>query len=246
MDQGLLTGTVFIDMRKAFDTVDHDLLLGTLTKGYGVTGKELGWFKDYLTDRRQVVTVQSTLSDPCDLAFGVPKGLILEPLLFVLFISDLPTAISKCNILYADDAVIFAIHEEIKIVEETLNNKMNEVNKWTLGNFLFINKRKTEFIIFGTDARLSKVTDKVITKIGDFEITRVHDFKYLGIVFDDSLTWKDHVCYVICRVGKRVGVLGRLRKNITIHAALEKYKSSICPFHDKIDIERLESLQRRP
>ena len=76
MDQGLLTGAVFIDLRKAFDTVDHDLLLEKLTMGYGVTGKELGWFRDYLTDRRQVVTVQSTLSDPCDVAFGVPQGSI--------------------------------------------------------------------------------------------------------------------------------------------------------------------------
>ena len=230
MDQGLLTGAVFIDLRKAFDTVDHDLLLEKLTMGYGVTGKELGWFRDYLTDRRQVVTVQSTLSDPCDVAFGVPQGSILGPLLFVLFINDLPTAISKCNILlYADDAVVFAAHEDIKILEETLNAELDEVNKWTLSNFLFINKRKTEFVIFGTDARLSKATDTVVIKIGDYEINRVYDFKYLGIVLDDSLTWKDHVRYVISKVGKRVGVLGRLRRNITIHAAFEMYNSLILP-----------------
>ena len=129
MDQGLLTGAVFIDLRKAFDTVDHDLLLEKLTMGYGVTGKELGWFRDYLTDRRQVVTVQSTLSDPCDVAFGVPQGSILGLLLFVLFINDLPTAINKSNVLlYADDAVDFAAHNDIKILEETLNAQLDEVN----------------------------------------------------------------------------------------------------------------------
>ena len=204
MDQGLLTGAVFIDLRKAFDTVDHDLLLEKLTMGYGVTGKELGWFRDYLTDRQQVVTVQSPLSDPCDVAFGVPQGSILGLLLFVLFINDLPTAINKSNVLlYADDAVVFAAHNDIKILEETLNAQLDEVNKWTLSNFLFINKRKTEFVIFGTDARLSKATDTVVIKIGDYEINRVYDFKYLGIVLDDSLTWKDHVRYVISKVGKR-------------------------------------------
>ena len=184
------------------------------------------------------------------------QGSILGPLLFVLFINDLPSAISKCNILsYADDAVVFAAHKDIKILEETLNAKLDEVNKWTLSNFLFINKRRTEFVIFGTDARLSEATDAAVIKIGDYEINRVYDFKYLGIVLDDGLTWKDHVRYVISKVGKRVGVLGRLRRNITIHAAFEMYNSLILPIFDycdvvwsscnKADMESLESLQRR-
>ena len=108
-----------------------------------------------------------------------------------------------------------------------MNAELDEVNKWTLSNFLFINKRKTEFVIFGTDARLSKATDTVVIKIGDCEINRIYDFKYLGIVLYDSLRWKDHVRYVISKVGKRVGVLGRLRRNITIHAAFEMYNSLI-------------------
>ena len=218
--------------------------------------EELGWFRDYLTDRRKVATVQSTLSDTCDVAFGVLQGSIPKPLLFVLLINDLPTAVSKCNILlYADDAVVFAAHKDIKILEETLNAELDEVNKWTLSNFLFINERKTEFVIFGTDARLSKATDTVVIKIGDYEINRVYDFKYLGIVIDDSLTWKDHVRHVISKVGKRVGVLGRLRRNITIHAAFEMYNSLILPIFDycdvvrsrcnKADMESLESLKRR-
>ena len=103
---------------------------------------------------------------------SMPQGSILGPLLFVLFINDLPTAISKIYYnLYADDAVVFAAHKlDIKILEETLNAELDEVNKWTLSNFLFINKRKTEFVIFGTDARLSKATDTVVIKTGDYEL----------------------------------------------------------------------------
>ena len=97
-------------------------------KGYGVIGKELGWFKD----RRQVLTAQCTLSDPCDVAFVVPQGSILGPLLFVLFIDDLPT----------DDTVIFAALKDIKIIEETLNDELNEVNSWPLCNFLVTTKEK--------------------------------------------------------------------------------------------------------
>lgn len=109
--------------------------------------------------------------------------------------------------------LFFAARKDIKILEEILNAELDELNKWTLSNFLFTNKRKTEFVNFGTDARLSKATDTVVVKIGDYEINRVNDFKYLGITLDDSLTWKDYVRCVISKVGKRVGALGRLRRN---------------------------------
>ena len=164
MDQGLLTGAVFIDLQKAFDTVDHDLLLEKLTMGYGVTGKELGWFRDYLTNRRQVVTVQSTLSDPCDVAFGVPQGSILDHC--CLCCSSMIYLLLSANVIYYYTLMIL------------LFLQLDEANKWTISNFIFINKRKTEFVIFGTDARLSKATDTVVIKVDDNEIKRGYNFKY--------------------------------------------------------------------
>jgi hypothetical protein len=122
MDQGMLTGSVFIDLRKALDTVNHDLLLKKL-HGFGVTGGELDWFKDYLT-RKQLVDYLNTYSDPLPLKSGVPQGSILGPLLFVIFVNDLPNAVNSCSILmYADDTVIFYSGKSVTDIENVLSSE---------------------------------------------------------------------------------------------------------------------------
>jgi len=185
MDQRCLTGAVFMDLRKAFDTVDHELLLEKL-RGFGLEGLELVWFKDYLSNRTQVVGYQSFFSDPCALPSGVAQGSILSPLLFVLFINDLPNAVSQCSILlYADDAVISFAHRDVLVIEKVLNEELVIVNNWTYKNVLFLNNRKAEVVIFGTDARISQLSCFKIY-IGNYELTRVSEFKYLGGVLDEN------------------------------------------------------------
>ena len=98
MDQSCLTGAVFIDLRRAFDTVDHALLLDKLRR-YGIMESELAWFRDYLSNRTQIVSYQNKLSSPRTISTGVPQGSILGPILFVLFINNLPEATAKCSVL---------------------------------------------------------------------------------------------------------------------------------------------------
>ena len=124
MDQGMLTGAVFRDFRKAFDTVNHDLLLQKLSY-MGVLDKELAWFKDYLHDRTQVLDFQGVSSDPEPISIGVPQGSILGPLLFILHVNDLPNVVNRCSMLmYADDTVLFYAASRVDALQERLNEEL--------------------------------------------------------------------------------------------------------------------------
>ena len=196
IDQGQLTRAVFIDLRKAFDTVNHELLLHKLSN-LGVIDDELAWFENYLQDRTQVVDYQGVSSDPEGVSVGVPQGSILGPLLFILHVNDLPEAVIRCNLLmYADDTVLFYSASQASIIEEKLNEELSVIERWLYKNSLFLNVSKTEAMLFGTSPRLSKVNSFVITGNGS-PIKRVSQFKYLGVVFDERLSWNDHVKYIV-------------------------------------------------
>ena len=254
MDQGLLTGAVFIDLRKAFDSVDHDLLISKL-QSYGLKNIELNWFKSYLLDRKQVVRIGTETSDYCTITSGVPQGSILGPLLFVLFINDLPNVLTKCRILmYADDTVMYFSAADSQVIADTLTNELLLVNKWLIDNNLFMHEGKTECMLFGTGPKLALSTSFSIAIDGK-ALNRVSEYKYLGIVLDASLTWNAHVDYLIGKVRKRLAMLGRIRKNINMYTAGTVYTSFVLPILDycdtvwsccgSVNTDKLEKLQRR-
>ena len=143
IDKGNLVGTVNIDLRKAFNLLNHDILLAKL-KCYGVSENTLKWFKSYLSDRRQYVHFNGTKSSELQCNYGIPQGSILGPLMFILYINDLPVHLHQLSIhMYADDTIIYFISEDLNGVKQTINNELNNFSQWCKDNRLIINANKT-------------------------------------------------------------------------------------------------------
>ena len=253
VDLGLLTGAVFIDLRKAFDSVDHEILISKL-ESYGLRDIELDWFRNYLTDRKQLVSLGKEISDPCLITSGVPQGSILGPLLFVLFVNDLPIVLERCQILmYADNTIMYFAASNAQEISSTLTSELAKVNDWLVHNSLFIHQGKTECVLFGTGSRLANANLSV--NIDGQEPTRVAEYKYLRVILDESLSWNAHVNYLISKVSKRLGILGRTRRSISMHTADIIYRSFIPPVLDycdtvwnccrRINAGYIEKVQRR-
>ena len=127
---GLLVGCVYLDFSKAFDTIDHSVLLEKLIL-YGVCGPELAWFTDYLFNRTQLEEINNAVSDESAIMSGVPQGSILCPLLFIVFFDDFKDNLVNCDVTqYADDTVIMFAHKDVEIAAKVLNSDMNHISRY--------------------------------------------------------------------------------------------------------------------
>ena len=235
IDAGKSCGVLFLDLKKAFDTVNHDILLQKL-KIHGVDATELSWFRSYLSDRYQCTTINGSLSDPKILKCGVPQGSILGPLLFILYINDLPDAISKCNVmLYADDTALYYSHRDFAEIERILNFELLNISQWFQTNKLTLNASKTKFMLFGSPSKL-KNPNYLEIKIDDEIIEQVTVFKYLGVQLDNILSFASHFDYTIRKINSKLAALGRASRYLDTKLLLTLYKALILPHLDYCDI----------
>ena len=157
LDQGQINSVAFLDLSKAFDTVDHSVLPQKLAL-YGVGDIPCKWFKSYLTDRGQLCCVNRHLSSPRKIACGVPPGSILSPLLFLLYINDLPSSLPfSTPRMYVDDTSMTTSGLSVNRIIHSVNSDLNSVRDWLLANKLSLNVSKTEQIFIGSDSNLSKI-----------------------------------------------------------------------------------------
>ena len=253
MDKCQLTGMVFLDLSKAFDTIDHDIMLKKLIS-LGFSDSAVLWFKVYLTNRSQSVCLNGVVSDPQPVPFCVPQGSILGPLLFISYINDLPSVVVDCDIQpYADDTLLFYNSNSVTDIESCLSRNLSSIISWLDSNYLFLNYLKTKIMLVGTHQRLAKV-EKFCVKASDRTLSRVLKFKYLGVVLDPTLSWNDHIDHISSKIS-RLGMLRKARKVIPREACVILYDSMILPLFyycaavwdgcGKTDRDYLDKLQRR-
>ena len=235
IDKGELTGTIFVDLQKAFDMVDHLILLSKM-ESMGVKGVELEWFKSYLSNRRIRTSVNNELSDEKLISSGVPQGSLLGPLLFIIFINDINSAFSKCKLhLYADDTVIYFSHKNPRVIENILNKELKSLDEWMNNNNLKINYEKTVCMLLGANGMLKR-QPLLDVRIREKQLSQVKSFKYLGIVVDNNLKWDAHIEQMCNKLGKMVSYLGRLRQFVNMSELKLIYNSIVLPHFDYGDV----------
>ncbi len=238
LDDGKIPFSIFIDLSKAFDTLDHQILLRKL-KHYGIQDTPLNWFSSYLTGRTQSVKFNGEVSAPISLKTGVPQGSVLGPLLFLIYINDITNASRLLQeILFADDTSLtstlsaFYVYRpknknDIAIISNSINIELTKITDWLKINKLSLNEDKTKYMVFHTPQRNMALYESLSIKMNNLPIKRVKSFNFLGIIINETLTWTDHIAHLSPKITTVVGLLHRLKNQLPIQILKTIYSSLI-------------------
>lgn len=208
IDSGQMIGVVLVDFKKTFDLVDHNILL-TKLQCYGIKDETIAWFNSYLTDRRQQVKVNDIKSSFRSVLCGVPQGSILGPLLFLLFINDLPLYTSKVSTdLYADDTTLYCVHNSQSPTEQSLQIALNELHLWCKNNGMVLNSAKTKVMFATTSQKRQKLNNDNLKLFYNYEtLLTIKSDKILGVFVENNLSWSEHVKHLIKKIASNIWLL---------------------------------------
>ena len=218
---------IFLDFGKAFDTINHDILLEKLEL-YGIRGIARTWFISYLANRQQTVSVNNVTSTPVNISCGVPQGSVLGPILFLLYINDFHSCSDFFDFLFADDTNLFSKHKSLSSLEALINVELINVNSWLCANKLSLNVDKSSFVVFHPPQR--KIIPSFNLTINGIHLKRDFCIKYLGVLIDSNLSWKSQVDSIVKKIKRSIGILSKLRYYVNITILINLYYSLIYPF----------------
>ena len=224
IDDKKITAGVFIDLAKAFDTIDHNILLKKLSH-YGIRGVVLDYFSTYLRNRKQYVSLNGNNSKLLNVRCGVPQGSILGPVLFLLYINDLNSVSAKLKtIMFADDTNLFTTGNTIDEVEDCLNNELSLVNLWFQANLLSLNVSKTTFMIFGRKNLSANIM------IDNVSLQKQNESKFLGVILSADLKWHKHTEIIINKASKNIGIISKIRHLLPENLTRTLYLTLVDPY----------------
>ena len=233
IDNSLLNGVLFIDLKKAFDTIDHEIILRKLAN-YGVDSNALRFFASYLCNRSQKCTVNGALSSVSKLTCGVPQGSILGPLFFLIYINDLPNCLYiSCAKMFADDTNITVPGSTFAELEQATNSELTNLYSWLKANKLSLNIAKTEFMVVSSRQKfLAENCSELNIRLDNQPISRVDHAKSLGLIIDDRLSWSNYIKELCRKISSAIGALRRIRSLVSQSTAVQIYNALIQPHFD--------------
>ena len=230
VDRGENNLTVFLDIKKAFDTIDHNILLRKLDY-YGISKEELPFLKSSLSERRQCCNITGYKSFFRSIKCGVPLGSILGPLLLIIYMNDLPNCIEHGHVtMYADDTSASNSLKSRCDIEENVIPSMINICDWLKANKLSLNTTKTDFMLIGSTHNNTKFDNLLAIRVGNELIRRTHANKYLGLIVDDTLKWDLHIDYISKKIKKNIGVMKHVKSCIPKESLEMLYKTLVEPY----------------
>ena len=254
-DKGKYLAVVYIDLKNAFDTVDHDILLRKLNF-CSLNGKELSWFRSYLTDRRQCCNVNGRITATDSITCGVPQSSCLGPLLFLVYINDLPSCVKNSLVsMYAGDTSIYYASESVSEINQAVNADLEALKGWLKGIKLSLNVAKTDAMIIGSNGKLRKIdsvdSTKSHFKIGSEDIKLVKEVKYLGVQVDHQLIWTSQLALTTNKISRGIGMLRYAKQYLPLSIVKIMYKNLVepyfrycCPVWGNAAVTVIEKLQK--
>jgi hypothetical protein len=239
LNEGKYVGAIMVDFRKAFDLVDLDILIRKL-KIYKCSDQTVKFFQSYLFKRKQVVNLNGVLSTESEIQCGVPQGSILGPLLFLIFINDLPLALSSVvnsTDMYADDTTISDINSSKDILEQNLQLSLNILEKWCKENGMVLNIDKTKVIFITTPHRRARTVNTPLNiSYKNVHLKLTTGDKLLGVNIHENLKWDDHINHIRRKVASNIWLLSKIKQYIPLGSRIIYYKAYIQPHLDFCNI----------